>query len=280
MFRLRALSFIFGFPLMLWICYAGGWWLLGAVLILAFIALREWSRAISLTAARPNYPLSALFILAFLFSVQFLPGSEVDYFLVFLIAAAVGLAFISRILLGGGPSALADIGAALLTPLYLGFFFSFLLRLRLEPWAAPTARIADIPLLPGVYFLIILFLTCWIMDTGAFLCGRFIGGAKLCPSISPGKTMTGFFGALITAALAAAGGFALVGLRPLDGLLLGALMGVAGQLGDLGKSLIKREAGLKDFGLVFPGHGGVLDRFDNILFNAPLMFYFLIIWGQ
>nr|NIM06160.1 phosphatidate cytidylyltransferase [Armatimonadota bacterium]NIO97641.1 phosphatidate cytidylyltransferase [Armatimonadota bacterium] len=109
----------------------------------------------------------------------------------------------------------------------------------------------------------------------AFLCGRFIGGPKLCKSISPGKTVAGFFGAIITAALAVWAGFALVGLSAGHGLLLGALMGVTGQLGDLGKSLIKRETGIKDFGLVFPGHGGVLDRFDNVLFDAPLMFYYL-----
>ncbi len=87
--------------------------------------------------------------------------------------------------------------------------------------------------------------------------------------------MAGFFGAIITAALAVWGGFALAGLSAGHGLLLGGLMGVTGQLGDLGKSLIKRETGIKDFGLVFPGHGGVLDRFDNVLFDAPLMFYYL-----
>jgi len=275
MFRLRALSFLAGLPLMLWVCYAGGGWLLGATVVLALLGLREWSRAIALTSTRPNQILAGFFILAILYYSQVLAGAELNQFLILLVVLAVGLAFISRILLGGGPSPLADIGATLLAPLYLGLFFSFLLRLRQEAWAAPMLSVAGVSVSPGVYFPVLLFLACWFMDTGAYLCGRFIGGPKLSPGISPGKTIVGFFGAVVTSALTTLAGFAIFGLSMGWGLLLGALLGLVGQLGDLGKSLIKREAGVKDFGLLFPGHGGVLDRFDNVLFDAPLMFYFL-----
>ncbi len=277
MFRLRALSFVIGLPLMLAVCYAGGWWLFGVTLILAFLGLREWHRAVASTSARPNHALGGLFLLAFLLVTHLLAATpeRLDANLVLLVVAAVGTAFISRIVIRGGQSALADIGATLLAPLYLGLLFSFLLRIRAEPWAAPAVEFRGLFLEPGFCFAVLLFLTCWLMDTGAYLCGRFIGGPKLCPAVSPGKTIAGFIGALLTAALTVAVGFALCRLPVLQGLVLGALMGLVGQLGDLGKSLIKREAGIKDFGLIFPGHGGVLDRFDNFLFNAPLLFYCL-----
>jgi len=261
---------------MLWVCYAGGWWLLGAAVLLALIALREWRRALMLTSLRPDYVLAAFFILAFLICTYFLYGPRLDSLLLFLVVFAAGLAFISRILSPGGPSAVCDIGVTFLTPAYLGLFLSYLLRIRLEPWGAPVHTLDGIFIFPEFYFLVILFLTCWAMDTGAYLCGRFIGGPKLCPSISPGKTIIGLIGAIVTAAAVAAAGFALVGLPASFGLLLGALLGVVGQLGDLAKSLVKREVGIKDFGLIFPAHGGILDRFDNVLFNAPLLFYFLM----
>lgn len=275
MFRIRALSFIFGLPLMVWVCYAGGWWLPAAIIILAMIALREWARGIALTPVRADFMLAGFFIFAILFSSQSLTGPELNSYLVFLTVALVGLAFVGRILRPGGPSALADISVTVLTPLYLGLFFSFLLRLRLEPWCASALDIKGVSFPPGAYFVILLFLACWFMDTGAFLCGRYIGGPKLSPAISPGKTIAGFIGAVVTAALTVLAGFTVVGLSPWWGALLGGLLGVVGQLGDLGKSLVKREAGIKDFGLVFPAHGGVLDRFDNVLFNAPLIYYFL-----
>jgi phosphatidate cytidylyltransferase len=276
MFRLRVLSFIFGLPLMLALCYLGGWPLCAATTMLALIGLSEWSRAIKLTAAKPNIPLCACFIIALLFFTQFYAESSLlNSVIGLLMVLIIGGSFISRIFSKGGASALTDVSVTLLTPLYLGLLFSFLLRIRSESWGPAPFYIKDAPLSLGFCLAVLLFLICWAMDTGAFACGRLIGGPKLCPAISPGKTIAGFIGAVVTAAITTAVGFHLCDIFFGWGLLLGALMGIIGQLGDLSKSLVKREVGIKDFGSILPGHGGIIDRFDNFFFNAPLMFYFL-----
>ena len=105
--------------------------------------------------------------------------------------------------------------------------------------------------------------------------GRLLGRHKLAPRISPGKTVEGGLGGLLAGALAAWALNRLLGLEKPDlaMALLGAGAAVAGQLGDLAESLLKRTAGIKDMGNLLPGHGGILDRLDSLLFVAPLVYY-------
>jgi phosphatidate cytidylyltransferase len=170
---------------------------------------------------------------------------------------------------------LSDIGATLLPVLYLGLLFSFPLRLRAVSWELPPLQLGTWPLPAGFYFLVLLFFTCWGIDTAAYLCGRYIGGPKLCPLVSPDKTIAGLIGGIAGAMALMGLGFWFCGLSAVGGAFFGVMMAIVSQLGDLSKSLIKREAGLKDFGAIIPGHGGVLDRFDGFLFTAPLLFYIL-----
>ncbi len=123
-----------------------------------------------------------------------------------------------------------------------------------------------------------LFLICiWLTDTAAFFVGRKMGGRKLWPSISPQKTFSGAIGGVIAAALGAWGfGFLMIpNFDPFAYLLTGAVISLAGQLGDLIESAYKRIAGVKDSGKLLPGHGGVLDRIDSLLFSAPFAFYLI-----
>ena len=117
-------------------------------------------------------------------------------------------------------------------------------------------------------------------DSAAFFVGRRFGRTPLAPEVSPGKTWEGGAGAVLGALGAMAGLAFLLGLdAPLAQLLvLGALMGVVGQLGDLVESRLKRLAGVKDSGRIIPGHGGVLDRVDSIVFNLVLVYYF-VVWA-
>jgi phosphatidate cytidylyltransferase len=138
------------------------------------------------------------------------------------------------------------------------------------------------PLLRGLdqgreWVFLVVFVT-FAADTSAFFVGRAIGNRPLAPKTSPGKTWEGAVGGLLGAMGA---GVALTQVLGLDmtvaaALALGALMGVVGQLGDLGESWIKRAAGIKDSGWLIPGHGGVLDRLDSIVFNLVLVYHFTI----
>jgi phosphatidate cytidylyltransferase len=113
----------------------------------------------------------------------------------------------------------------------------------------------------------------WTGDTTAFFTGRAFGARKLAPAISPGKTVEGTAGGLLGATLVAfLIGTLLLGLDGRLALALGLLIGLLAPLGDLCESALKRELGVKDFGSVLPGHGGMLDRFDSLLMTAPVVY--------
>ena len=115
-----------------------------------------------------------------------------------------------------------------------------------------------------------------VSDTFAFFFGHALGRRRLAPALSPGKTVEGAIGGLLGGVV---GAFAvralgLPGLPALDTLALGALVAALGIVGDLDESLLKRWAGVKDSGVLFPGHGGMLDRLDGLLFGAPVLYYY------
>jgi phosphatidate cytidylyltransferase len=131
----------------------------------------------------------------------------------------------------------------------------------------------------GQTWLLVLVLTVWSFDTFAYLSGRTFKRGRFLNHISPNKTWSGVIGGTLAAiivagALAAAAGQWLVG-----GLLLGLLVAIAGQAGDVAESMLKRTAGAKDSSNLIPGHGGILDRTDSFLFAAPVVYAYLLIVG-
>ncbi len=161
----------------------------------------------------------------------------------------------------------------------------------LSDWAVTAAAalytgglLAHAPLLRGLEqgreWVFLAVAVTFAADTSAFLVGRSLGRRPLAPKVSPGKTWEGAVGGFLAAIGATA---ALVFLLDLDvtlwvALPLGALIGIVGQLGDLVESQLKRTADVKDSGWLIPGHGGVLDRLDSIVFNLALVYYF-VVWG-
>ena len=144
--------------------------------------------------------------------------------------------------------------------------------------------LAHAPLLRGLEdgreWVFIVVLVTFATDTAAFFFGRSLGRTPLAPRVSPGKTWEGAAAGLVAATVAApvlAGVFGLDVAVP-GAVTLGVLMGVAGQAGDLLESKFKRAAGVKDSGWVLPGHGGVLDRLDSIVFNIVLVYHF-VMWS-
>lgn len=132
----------------------------------------------------------------------------------------------------------------------------------------------------GTGWLFLLFGLVWSCDTGAYFVGRAIGKRKLHAQVSPGKTVEGFIGGIIAAAIVTALlGWVLLDLSPILGAVMGAVTAAVAQQGDLAKSLLKRAADRKDSGNIFPGHGGMLDRIDSLLFAAPLVVAFALVLG-
>jgi phosphatidate cytidylyltransferase len=124
----------------------------------------------------------------------------------------------------------------------------------------------------GLGLLVWLLAVVWAADTFAYIIGRWLGGPKLAPTISPAKTWSGLCGGVIGGALVGGLGVAVGGSgRTLQAMELGAVLAVVGQAGDLVESAFKRRAGVKDSGRLIPGHGGVLDRLDGLLFAAPAL---------
>jgi phosphatidate cytidylyltransferase len=131
----------------------------------------------------------------------------------------------------------------------------------------------------GEWFILFVALVTWAGDTGAYYSGRLWGRHPLAPTVSPKKTIEGLLGGIvlaIVAALLAQASF-LPQLRLQDALILGVLLTGTGLLGDLCESAIKRSVGVKDSGGILPGHGGMLDRLDSLLFAAPTFYYYVVL---
>lgn len=132
----------------------------------------------------------------------------------------------------------------------------------------------------GEYLVWLIFIGAWLSDTAAYYFGKYLGKHKLCPKVSPKKTIEGAIGGFLGGTLGC-GIFGIVvssyvpEVSVIHFFLIGALCGIMGQFGDLVASSIKRYVGLKDYSNLIPGHGGILDRFDSILFNAVVVFYYL-----
>ncbi len=160
---------------------------------------------------------------------------------------------------------------------YVGVPFAHLLMLRfLQEGVFVPTELGDFEY--GCAMVWIMFAGTWASDTFAYFTGSLIGSHRLCPSISPNKTVEGFLGSLAgTTASVAALGHLFFGFPLAEMAVLGVLISILATLGDLVESVMKRYTGIKDSGRLIPGHGGVLDRFDSVLFTAPLVYYFVVI---
>ena len=158
--------------------------------------------------------------------------------------------------------------------LYVAWLFNFLLKIVYVIPRAPDGATV------GQFYALYLVVVAKFSDMGAYLVGSRIGKHQMIPHISPAKTWEGFFGALAFAVL---GSLAVIFLMPkhfawlnlFHGIVLGLIIGCAAMVGDLGESIVKRSAGVKDSGSVLPGIGGMLDLIDSLLFTAPLLFFYL-----
>lgn len=265
-----------GIPLLLAILLAGGWWLFALCVLLAGLGFWEYAQMWQQRKVVVGWAPGLAAVLAFLSWAE-LGGS----------ATALGAALTFSLL---GLMAWGVLAHRRLSPesamvtvmgvLYTGWLFAHLVLLRALqfPGHYPSPVIAGRTWPAGFLLVMFALLVTWATDTAAFFAGTAIGGPKLAPRLSPGKTVSGAVAGTILAAATGGwlGGVLSLGVWPGAG--LAAVLSVAGQIGDLAESALKRHTGVKDSGTLLPGHGGVLDRFDSTLFVAPVLYYALRWW--
>ncbi len=272
MLRERVLSAALLVPPLVVALFLGGPWIVAVVALATGLAAIEAYRLLR-AAGHPSFPtlgtLLALAIVADAAVPQLLAGGG-------LLLGAVGMIVIAL-----GVLALPDPrdGLATWMTTVFGALYVALLGFVVRLGHAAPALPADAPLANlGAErgWILLLILGVWAYDTGAYFAGRRIGGPRFLQHISPSKTYAGLVGGLVAATLATAGMLAALGENPIAGLVLGPLIGLAAQAGDLAESMLKRAAGAKDSGSLIPGHGGILDRIDSFLFAAPVVTLYVV----
>lgn len=303
----RVLVALVGIPLILLLVLAGGFYFFAFVAVVSGLALHEFYMLARAKGTRPQVWLGLLFGL--LVNAVFIHGriqqsvigaltrqgislpwpSMAQAFLI-LFLLFVPLLLVVELFRNKG-SAIANSAATLFGVSYVSVFLGSIVGIRELFVPADFPVYAHFQVLgPGVpdsvsatidrwgaYTVLSIFASIWLCDSAAYFAGRAFGKHKLFERVSPKKTWEGAVAGL----LFAVGGFlgakflVLPYLTVGSAVLCGLIVGVVGQIGDLAESLLKRDAGVKDSSTLIPGHGGVLDRFDSLMFVSPLIFVYL-----
>ncbi|MCD8091263.1 MAG: phosphatidate cytidylyltransferase [Clostridiales bacterium] len=262
----RILTAIVGLPLLILIVWLGGLPLAFCTWIISIIGMYEFYKAVSggyKTIHCVGFMMEALLI----YLLVFQPSSIITAVFEFLIFFFILLMFL---VFGHSKYSVTDAAVTVFGFIYVGFLLSAVVVLRQE----------------GIIFVWYAFIFAFASDTGAYFAGSAFGKHKLAPVLSPKKSIEGAVGGLLASAAVTViyGLFVFNGADRAEVVVYMASFGIIGsvlaQLGDLTASSIKRSAGIKDYGSIFPGHGGVLDRFDSVLFTAPFALggvYFLML---
>ena len=267
----RIITGIVGIGLAAFVIQTGGTLFAVCGLVLALGAWFEYCSAFDKKGYRPALLTGGLFVAAMCYAAY---GGLDTGLLVMLSMGASLVLFLMTVILHGSfsvPSAAVSIAGVL----YLGLSFAHLIGLRvMEHGMEPVATSLGV-LEPGCVLIWTALIGTWASDTFAYFAGSFMGRHKLCPSISPGKTVEGFAGGLLgtTASVAGLGLFFGFDVRVMA--VLGLCICIIATLGDLVESVMKRYTGIKDSGHVIPGHGGIWDRFDSVIYTVPFVYYFV-----
>ncbi|MFL5629249.1 MAG: phosphatidate cytidylyltransferase [Ktedonobacteraceae bacterium] len=269
----RWLTAAIAIPIVLAFVWLGGWWAFVAVALIVGIVTYELHMMMLHAGYHPIILLSLALSLLFLVAAM-LPQQRL-LILEWGVSAALLISFpwlFFRTKLGG---AMVDWALTLAIAIYVGWPMSFFLLLRGSALAWPFSA-GPWWLLPrGMWWVLAALLGVWGFDAAAFFAGRYFGRHKLAPRISPNKTWEGALGGLVLSIVASL----LFTVKPLGlpwylAVLLGLIIGVAAVLGDLAESLIKRQTDVKDSGQLMPGHGGLLDRVDSVMFAIVVVYLF------
>ena len=293
MLRTRVITALVLAPIILAIVLLGEPWLSLLIGVAAFLALVELVGLLDAAGHQPPQVLTivsgmALVAAGLVTTNGGTVGGAVDHMVVALDPPGLVTATMVAVmlLLAAVAFTRADSRAGLMTwamtsfgVAYIGLLLpAIVLVAHLAPaGGSPTTPVGAFEIGSGAAWALLLVLVVWGYDTGAYMTGRWLGRRRMLDHISPSKTMEGLAGGLVVATLGAGIGAVLIGLEPWHPLVIGPLVGLAAQAGDLAESMLKRAAGRKESGFLVPGHGGILDRVDSFLFAAPVLAGFALL---
>ncbi|MDR1000977.1 MAG: phosphatidate cytidylyltransferase [Clostridiales bacterium] len=286
----RIITTIIGLPILIYIVSIGGYALQFTLLIVSIIGMSEFYNAMkhkdtgshvveidldeNSDKSKRNVLQFSVSYLGYGFTVLYyamlhlIRVNEMYFFV--LATMLITLSLIAMVIFHGKLDVM-DCAVTLFGFLYVAFMMSFIYFVRMQ--------------VLGKYFVWLIFISAFGCDTFAYFTGKLLGKHKLAPKLSPNKTIEGLIGGLVgSALLATAFGFVLVKIYDFKDInivaycfVVGAVGAVFSTFGDLAASSIKRDTQIKDFGKIIFGHGGVLDRFDSVIFAAPMMYLMLLI---
>ena len=291
-------------PAIVFLAMEGGYWFFGLVVFISSLALYEFYK---LSERKGVFPLTVLGMffgflvnLAFIYErlqldvykffadlgIRLSMFSQLQFFLVVLLIFTMTVLLIELFRKKGSPT--LNIGVTVFGVLGISVFFGTLIALReVFPYGFPVAKFFPLAIANtvhleqidrwGGYTVVSLLATIWLCDTAAYFGGVFFGKHKLMERVSPGKTWEGaVFGFVFAVVgMVIAQGTVLEYMQSHQAIAIGVLVGIFGQVGDLVESRFKRDANVKDSSSAIPGHGGMYDRFDSLVFLSPIVYLYI-----
>lgn len=249
---IRSISGLIGVLLLILIASKGGLILDIGILFVSLVGTYEFYKALDKKGYRTIKILGYLFCIILFLDVINIKWADLDFaFFMSIIASLLIFVFDKDM-------DVKDIALTLMGILYVPFLMF------------------HITYLDNTKYIWLIFITAWGTDTFAYIFGNLFGKKKLCPKLSPNKTVEGSLGGILGSLILSIIFAKYFELGPIwKIIILSIIASIMAQLGDLTASRIKRVTGIKDYGYIMPGHGGILDRFDSILFTAPIVYYYV-----
>jgi len=256
--KTRVLSGLIMVPLLA-ILVLGGYVLFAACLVIGIMGVWEFYKAFRTVGIKANFAIACVAAAA-LYAIELLTDRYEFYMLWFFGVVLVSFLYLFHIEQRKLEDAMVTI-----TGIFYVVFFSF--HVTLAEQADPYGNM--------VWLIVI---TAFGTDVMAYFSGYLLGKHKLCPKISPKKTIEGSIGGILgSVILSGVFGWFFVPEAFVHCMIIGVLGGIVSQFGDLTASIFKRKIGIKDYGNLIPGHGGILDRFDSVLFTGPMVYYYIVL---
>lgn len=249
---IRVTSGLIGIILLIFVVFKGGLFLSFSAYIIAMIGIRELYKAME------NIQIKPIYLLGYLWTTVLFLNTLLEFNYFELILALTTIVLLISIVLREKIE-VSDISMTILGMIYIPFLLFHVVKLD------------------GSIYIWLIFIISFGTDTFAYIAGNLFGKNKLCPKVSPNKTVEGSIGGIIGSSTLVIIFSLYFNLGPLwKMVILSIICSTLAQLGDLVASKIKRLTGIKDYGFIMPGHGGALDRFDSIIFTAPVVYYYII----